>query len=219
MVPSISSRKSSRIMALKCCVPGCTSSSGIPRRLGCHGLPKDDVVAKVWLRIIKRNDMIGAPWYKLNKLKICGKHFPENMVNSYKRKRLKNNAVPILYLPQVDIVLNSVDTISNAIDNAHLKNNAVPILYLPQVVVLNSVATISNAMSIDNAGNIDYNLVNQSVQEENQPINENQSVQEENQSTKENQSVQEKNQSQVDIALSGVNDIYVRDNGEYVLGV
>jgi len=42
-------------MVYKCCVPECTSSSKIPS----HVLPKDPVIAEIWLKAIGRNDMIG----------------------------------------------------------------------------------------------------------------------------------------------------------------
>jgi len=42
-------------MVYKCCVPQCTSPSGIPS----HVLPKNSINAEIWLRAIGRNDMIG----------------------------------------------------------------------------------------------------------------------------------------------------------------
>lgn len=42
-------------MVWKCCVPGCTLSGKFP----VHRFPSESTKAEVWLRIIKRTDMIG----------------------------------------------------------------------------------------------------------------------------------------------------------------
>jgi len=65
--------------------------------------------------------VICAPRHKLNKFRICGIHFPEDMLIPYTPKRcLKENPLPSLYLPvQVDIAQDDANTISTAnIDNS-----------------------------------------------------------------------------------------------------
>jgi len=94
----------------------------------------------------------------LNKLRICGIHFPEDMLIPYTpKRRLRENALPSLYLPlQVDIAQDSANTISNA--------------------------------NIDNSENVEWNpdLSILPVQEDNQLVQEEtQHIQEKNQSTKE----------------------------------
>jgi len=102
--------------------------------------------------------VIGAPRQELNKLRICGIHFPEDMLIPYTpKRRLRENALPSLYLSlQLDIAQDSANTISNA--------------------------------NIDNSENVEWNpdLSILPVQEDNQLVQEEtQHIQEKNQSTKE----------------------------------
>jgi len=63
----------------------------------------------------------GAPRHKLNKLRVCGIHFPEDILIPFTpKRRLKENALPSLYLSlQLDIAQDSANTISTAnIDNS-----------------------------------------------------------------------------------------------------
>ncbi|XP_025162519.1 THAP domain-containing protein 3-like [Harpegnathos saltator] len=95
-------------MVWKCCVLQCKSTSQIP----VHRFPEDASKREHWLIAIGKTDLIGAPKETLAKLRICMEHFPKNIVQSYgSRRRLTNNAVPILHLPfnfeqHVDINVN-----------------------------------------------------------------------------------------------------------------
>ncbi|XP_025155833.1 uncharacterized protein LOC112588863 [Harpegnathos saltator] len=96
-------------MVWKCCIPQCKSTSQIP----VHRFPEDASKREHWLIAIGKTDLIGAPKEitTLTKLRICTKHFPENIVQPYgSRRRLTNNAVPTLHLllnfEHVDINVN-----------------------------------------------------------------------------------------------------------------
>lgn len=87
-------------MARKCCVPRCrtnrTNYDQLARR-SCFQFPKDAERRAEWLKVIGKPDS-----YNTKHTGVCSLHFEEKFIRytSHASRRLENNAVPNLLLPQ-----------------------------------------------------------------------------------------------------------------------
>ncbi|XP_075229663.1 uncharacterized protein LOC142329169 isoform X21 [Lycorma delicatula] len=90
-----------------CVVKNCFSSSKKKDRFYTfHVLPKNEEMLKKWLKCVGRPDLV-----KLNHVRICSKHFTADsyerdlqfeLIGEPRRKHLKKDAVPTLFLPKDD---------------------------------------------------------------------------------------------------------------------
>lgn len=78
-------------------MPGCTSNTQTPA----HELPKDPGRRYLWLKSIKLEKMEHVIGQTKCKMYVCHKHFSkEDYVYSLRRRKLKYNAIPTLYIPR-----------------------------------------------------------------------------------------------------------------------
>ncbi|XP_022125602.1 uncharacterized protein LOC111000465 [Pieris rapae] len=87
-------------MPYYCTVPRCTSMAGKAKNVSFHQFPRDEELAKLWNRVLKR----GKPYTKYSK--VCSLHFkPEDYtITSAQKNRgqwrtLRKDAIPSLNLP------------------------------------------------------------------------------------------------------------------------
>lgn len=81
----------------KCAVPGCKSKKEIPG----HFFPKNVSLCEQWKKCIKNPYLTLLSSQDLRKYRVCFLHFQEtDYIATFKRRRLKDNAIPSLLLNQ-----------------------------------------------------------------------------------------------------------------------
>ncbi|CAL1677361.1 unnamed protein product [Lasius platythorax] len=96
-------------MVKTCCICGFEQSAMSPD-LVFHSIPKDPVICKQWLKVLKKENGKG--------LLVCSKHFkPEDYRQYCKKPLLKKDVIPRLFFPEISTGNDQMDEPINDMDS------------------------------------------------------------------------------------------------------
>ncbi|VEN34653.1 unnamed protein product, partial [Callosobruchus maculatus] len=81
-----------------CCVPGCHGTVGM------HRFPKDEGRCQLWMKLVGNPKFLHKTCEEIRRsYRVCERHFAEEdkcpKINPNRYPRLRDNALPVLYLP------------------------------------------------------------------------------------------------------------------------